>query len=138
MICSASAESVPEKKNMSFLSTIEQDGKKILGAIEAGLHFAIEATPVAGDIVSLFNPAAGALISLIGTRIIAAEAQITQAKSGVTKKAYVMAGLSDALTLAYALQGKTVPPEAMTGVSNAVDAFVALMNSIQQGVQGKS
>jgi hypothetical protein len=122
---------------MSFLSALENDGKHVLSAIETGLHFAIQATPVAGEIVSLFNPAAGAMISLIGTKVIAAENQITAAKSGAQKKAFVMAGLSDALTLAYALQGKPVPPDALAGVSNAVDAFVSLMNAVQQGTQAK-
>lgn len=117
---------------MSFLSALENDGKHILAAIETGLRFAIAATPAAGDVVSLFNPAVGALISMIGTKVIAAENQITVAKAGAQKKAFVMAGLTDALTLAYALQNKPVPPDAVTGVSNAVDAFVALMNAVQQ------
>lgn len=116
---------------MSFLTTIESDGKHILAALEAGLKLAIYATPVAGEVVSLFNPAAGALISMIGTRCIAAEAQITAAKSGAQKKAFVMAGLSDSLTFAYVLNGKTVPPDSVAAVSSAVDAFVALLNSIQ-------
>jgi hypothetical protein len=122
---------------LSFLSALENDGKHILSAIETGLHFAIQAAPVAGDVVSLFNPAAGALISLIGTKVIAAENQITEAKAGTKKKAFVMAGLSDALTFGYAIQGKPVPPDALAGVSNAVDAFVALLNAVQQGTGAK-
>jgi hypothetical protein len=122
---------------VSFLSALENDGKKVIGAIETGLRFAVNISPAAGEIVSLFNPPVGALISMIGTKVIEAEAQITAAKSGAQKKAAVMAGLNDALTLAYALQGKTVPPEAVASASNAVDAFVLLMNSVHQATTAK-
>ncbi len=123
---------------MSFLSALESDGKKILGAIETGLHFAIEASPVIGEEVALFNPAIGAMISMVGTKCIQAEAMITQAKAGAQRKAYVMAGLSDALTFGYAVAGKQVPADAMAGISNAVDAFVALMNGVQQSTAAKA
>ncbi len=117
---------------MSFLSTLENDGKKVLAALETGLKFAINESPLVGEAVGLFNPAAGALISMIGTKVIQAEAQITGAKTGAQKKAYVTANLMDALTLAFTMIGKSVPTEALAAVSSAIDAFVALLNSVNQ------
>lgn len=115
---------------MSFLSVLKNAGKDILAALSVGAKFAIEAAPVAGEVVSLFDPPAGALISIVGTKILQAEAQFTAGKDGANKKAFVMAGLTDSINLAFGLLGKPVPQQAMDGLSTAVDSFVALMNSI--------
>ena len=73
---------------------------------------------------------------MIGTKVIAAETANPSSKVWRRrKKAYVMAGLNDALTFGYAIAGKPVPPDAAAGISNAVDAFVALMNSVQQSTK---
>jgi hypothetical protein len=117
---------------MSFLSVLDSGLKKILPVLKTAAKLEIQALPLEGEIVSFFNPAAGALISMIGAKVIDAEAQFTAAKAGAQKKQYVLAGMNDALTLAYALQGKPVPPDATAGLSSAVDSFVALMNAVQQ------
>ncbi len=71
---------------MSFLSIIKGIGKgieKVASVVEKGVEPAIQlATPF----VTILNPAAGAILSKVGTLIAGVETMVTTAKQGTLKK----------------------------------------------------
>lgn len=102
----------------------------IFRAIEKGVGIAAGIGQQFAPVVSAFNPAAGSLMALICTSVIKAEAAYPAPQSGAAKKAAVMDNLMQALNLASAMAGKTLPADAEKQLSVAVDSIVVVLNSI--------
>lgn len=107
---------------MSFLGVF----KSILHGADVAAHIAVDEAPL----VSLFSPAAGALISAIGSAVLRAEALHPEPKSGPQKKQSATDELLPALRLAFAFTGRELPVEAVVNLSGAIDAMVAALNSV--------
>lgn len=111
---------------MSFWKTLEHD-LVIVG------KDALALAPVAGGIIGLVNPAAGALIIGLAGRITASvtsvEQTITDAKAGALKSQTVIADFQNALGLAQEITGKTFTYDA-AALQAAIDGQVAAFNAM--------
>jgi hypothetical protein len=108
---------------MTFL-----DGLKRAGTIFAGVE------PIAVPIVSIFNPAAGALLQRIGTVVIGAEQSMPASAAGPQKSTAASAAFEDSLGMELAASIFEARGEKLTyspsALQQAIDAQVALFNAV--------
>lgn len=110
-------------KLMSFVSIFKSIGKGLESVATIGSQVA--------TVVTVFNPAAGAILAAASTAILKAELLFSGTpKSGVQKKQAVMDELMSGLTLAFAMNGKTMPANVQQDLSTAVDNIVSVLNSV--------
>jgi hypothetical protein len=108
-------------ETMSFKSIFS----KVLGVVED----VPKVLNVADPIISIFSPPAGAFLNVISTSIIKAEVLFTGPSAGQTKKDFATQEITGAISLAFALQGKTVPSDLLSQISGAIDGLVAVWNT---------
>ncbi len=120
---------------MSFWKALEHD-LAIVG------RDALALAPVAGVIIGMVNPAAGALFTGITGRltssILAAEQTIKEEKSGALRAQTVVSDFENALSLASEISGrqytydKVALQAAIDGQVAALNGFAALKSSLKE------
>ena len=84
---------------------------------------------VVDPVVSIFSPPAGAFLNVVSTSILKAEVLFSGPSAGEAKKDYATQEINNALSLAFALQGKTIPDNIVKQLSGAIDGLVAVWNA---------
>lgn len=111
-----------------------------LGAFRKMLGAGAGVGQLAAPYVSLFNPAAGAIVASVSRAIIRAESEYSEPKSGPLKQAAVIADFKAGLDVAkdiLAAQGKTITydngalEDAIKAQVMAFNAFNALKASVK-------
>jgi hypothetical protein len=110
---------------MSFLSVFKGIGKGLLGVVTKLDDAALMAAPI----VTAFNPAAGALLTMIGQAVAKAEATITSPKSGADKLKMVQSEVLPTIYWAFQIAGKPVPPDIMDKITKVTNGMVDVLNA---------
>ena len=93
--------------------------------------------PLLQPVVSMFSPAAGAMMQTVQKSVILAEQTYTDAKAGQLKSAMVVQDFQNALAMASAFSGKQITYDAaklqaaIDSQTASFNAFAELKNSIK-------
>jgi hypothetical protein len=110
------------------MATLQEILKNIWHGVDVGAHVVADAAPI----ISLINPAAGAIAGLISGAIIKAETAFPATGSGPQKLQYVKDDILPSVELAFAIAGKPIDPKIHDFITDYVNAQVARDNALKQ------
>lgn len=108
------------------------DLKAILAKVWHGVDVVAHVAADAAPIISMINPAAGAIDALISNTIIKAETAFASPGSGAQKLQYVKDDILPSVELAFALAGKPLDPKVHDFITDFINAQVAKSNALKQ------